>query len=236
MKKRFSVLILIMLLAFALVLTGCGGDEDKDKFEGIEAVEEINANDDNDAPEESDDLKIAFTDVDETHWAFKDIKAMAERGVIKGFEDGSFQPNNPVKYSEFIKMVVIAATGNDPGPNTDGINHWAGPYYNLAASSGILSTSEIKFEDLDQGISRGDMAYLIANTIPGSITAEQQNTAAMAIKDIDKAKDRQAYVLEAYYHGVVSGGPGGFFAPDGVLVRAEAASVMANLFKYLEKQ
>ncbi len=50
-----------------------------------------------------------FADVDSTnHWAQKYIKLAVDKGIVLGYEDGTFRPDNPVKNSEAIKMVVCA--------------------------------------------------------------------------------------------------------------------------------
>ncbi|MCH5186379.1 MAG: S-layer homology domain-containing protein [Oscillospiraceae bacterium] len=49
--------------------------------------------------------KQEFNDVDHTHWAFNYISTLKEKGIINGYEDGSFKPDNPVTRAEFIVMV-----------------------------------------------------------------------------------------------------------------------------------
>ena len=49
-----------------------------------------------------------FTDVPESYWASGYIAAIAEKGVISGYADGSFKPDNPVTYAQIIKMLVCA--------------------------------------------------------------------------------------------------------------------------------
>ncbi len=52
-----------------------------------------------------------FPDVDaadgeEAHWAAKYIHAAVSQKIINGYDDGTFKPDNPVKYEEAIKMMV----------------------------------------------------------------------------------------------------------------------------------
>lgn len=44
-----------------------------------------------------------FTDVRNDHWAYKAIQTMKEEGIMVGFSDGSFRPNEPITR---IQMVV----------------------------------------------------------------------------------------------------------------------------------
>ncbi|MDN5362753.1 MAG: hypothetical protein PWP70_1800, partial [Moorella sp. (in: firmicutes)] len=43
------------------------------------------------------------------HWAEKDINQMAARGLIAGYEDGSFRPDNPVTRVELVTLLVRLA-------------------------------------------------------------------------------------------------------------------------------
>ncbi len=42
------------------------------------------------------------------HWAEKQITALAQRNVIKGFDDGTFRPEEPVTRAQFAAMLVSA--------------------------------------------------------------------------------------------------------------------------------
>jgi hypothetical protein len=45
-----------------------------------------------------------FTDLDPSHEAYDDVVTLYLRGVIKGFSDGSFRPDNPLSREEFVKV------------------------------------------------------------------------------------------------------------------------------------
>ena len=47
-----------------------------------------------------------FTDVSDNHWAAGYIAAAGNMGIINGYDDGSFRPDNPVTYNEAIKIIV----------------------------------------------------------------------------------------------------------------------------------
>jgi len=47
-----------------------------------------------------------FDDVSSKHWAAPYISVMKKEGLINGYGDGSFRPDNNVSYSEIIKMLV----------------------------------------------------------------------------------------------------------------------------------
>ena len=45
-----------------------------------------------------------FTDV-YLHWAKDDILMMSELGIVKGYEDGTFRPENGITRAEFATMI-----------------------------------------------------------------------------------------------------------------------------------
>jgi hypothetical protein len=49
-----------------------------------------------------------FSDLRTDHWAFDDIAALVDAGVLSGYPDGTFAPESNVKRSEFAKMMVVA--------------------------------------------------------------------------------------------------------------------------------
>lgn len=71
----------------------------------------------------------SFTDVAADRWSNLYVSSMANAGYIKGYEDGSFRPANPITRAEFATLVVrffnTVATENAGNPLTDIIGHWA---------------------------------------------------------------------------------------------------------------
>lgn len=50
---------------------------------------------------------VHFTDL-KGHWAEATIYALVKEGVVEGFPDGTFRPNDPVQVDQFIKMILMA--------------------------------------------------------------------------------------------------------------------------------
>ena len=49
-----------------------------------------------------------YSDMDENHWAYKQIKNLSDSGVLVGYPDGSFQPDEIVTRAEFASMAIKA--------------------------------------------------------------------------------------------------------------------------------
>ncbi len=92
-----------------------------------------------------------YTDVPGNHWAVSDIKTANSMGIIKGYGDGTFGPEDEVTYEQAVKMIV-AMLGYEPSamkkggyteengwPNGD----WASGYMQEARDLSILKNSEM---------------------------------------------------------------------------------------------
>ena len=74
------------------------------------------------------------------------VKAMAELGIINGYEDGTFLPKQAVTRAEMCKMICVALNGGK-APILDSTavvfsdtkGHWANAYISYCASKGIVS-------------------------------------------------------------------------------------------------
>lgn len=60
-----------------------------------------------------------FYDVPTNHWAYNDIKAMSDAGIINGRGNGAFDPNSQVTIEEFFAMTsrILQSKGLHPSEN-----------------------------------------------------------------------------------------------------------------------
>ncbi len=99
-----------------------------------------------------------FADVDDTHWAKGYIAAMKKSGIINGYPDGTFKPEDQVTYAEFIKMTVEAIGKGDEAMAQGG---YPDGYIVVAAALGI--TDGVMFVNDDAAI-RDDIATILYNS------------------------------------------------------------------------
>ena len=101
-----------------------------------------------------------FTDVAADHWANGYIALAAQQGIVNGYGDGRFGPEDPVKYQEAIKMVV-AALGYTPMADANG--GYPGGYQVVASQKGILAG--ISGAKANEPATRGVVAQLGYNSL-----------------------------------------------------------------------
>lgn len=109
--------------------------------------------------------KTGFADVDQyVHWASGYIAVAAGEGLIKGYEDGLFRPEQPVSYAEALTMLVRALGYQDNFL----AGQWPGNYVAKAASVGITRGVKIP---ADAGVTatRGYVADLVNNTLDAKV-------------------------------------------------------------------
>lgn len=95
-----------------------------------------------------------FTDVPSNHWASGYINTIQGLGIINGYGDGTYGPEDVVSYEQAIKMIVCAL-GYEPMAASKG--GWSAGYMSVAASIGLL--------DGANGATRGDIAVLVYNAL-----------------------------------------------------------------------
>jgi len=86
---------------------------------------------------------FAFSDT-QNFWASRCIQELANRGIVGGYPDGSFRPNNPVTRAEFAALVdraFLTGSGARGGATFRDVsrNFWAYDAINQAAGAGFLS-------------------------------------------------------------------------------------------------
>jgi len=185
-------------------------------------------------PTYDEDKSMPFTDVS-THWAYATIKSMYAKGIVNGYDDGTFKPNNTVTRAEFVKMltgaITLATTDISSITFTDvADSDWYAECVKLAAANGLVQGHDGKFRPLDK-ISRQDAAIVIYNAISGAgytLNGEKTFDDTSDISDYAKAS-----VSALAANGVINGSDGNFL-PLNTLTRAEAVKLIENLLKYIQ--
>ena len=163
----------------------------------------------------------------ENHWAKDTILQLVDRGIINGYADGTFRPDNSINRDEYIKLVV-AALGYEL---MNGPDYWAQPFIDKALELGLIRNGE--FAAYDTPIHREEMASIIvkaAALTEGALVYELDHTIPQHISDYeDISADYRETVVDSYRYGLIMGKKEGVFAPKDKSTRAEAATVIDRL-------
>ena len=108
-----------------------------------------------------------FFDVPSGHWANRFILSLAERGIIAGFPDGSFRPDEPVTRAQYAAMVRQAFNQASLRSRTTFVdvpsNYWAIAAIDEAYTMGFLSGYPGNVFRPNQNIPRAQVLVSLAN-------------------------------------------------------------------------
>ena len=167
------------------------------------------------------------------HWAEATIRNLVEKGVVNGYEDGTFRPEDNATKGEFIKLLMTAAEEGTSGAFTnypDVNESWAKGYIARAIDLGIcdnINTSEESF-GVDEPITRAQAAALMGRLLAPDVTGTPEFTDSADIPDW--AADP---IYASAQLGLIEGDDDGAFRPTVNLTRAEAATIILRVMSYI---
>lgn len=103
-----------------------------------------------------------FKDVSADDWFADDVAALVAEGIINGYNETTFAPNENIKYQEVMKILVYAL-----GYATDYMKNFPKSYPSTTNSEAmkIGLTKSLKSFDTTAPITRGDMAVMLSNAL-----------------------------------------------------------------------
>jgi len=183
--------------------------------------------------EEQQTQEDGFTDLADDHYAAKAVEALVEKGIISGYPDGSFKPENDVIRTEMIKMLVTAfgiekAEGETAAFEDLTENDWYYDYCVAAITNGILNGVSETSIGADMPVTRQDVCVLLHRAITKlGYTLEAKNEVAFGDETeiADYAKESVMLFAGA---GIVNG-DGENFNPTDVASRGACAKIIYNV-------
>lgn len=178
---------------------------------------------------------FAFSDVAEKHWAKDYIDAAQKIGIINGYGDGTFKPENEVTAGEFIKMVACVME-MDYKPTFKEGEHWAYQYVEVL-NKHIEGFEFYKYDEaaeLDAKIPRGDMSVILALAYSSrhniKIRYDLGDGILFIFTDLPTIKEEQKpFINLCVIYEVLNGYDDNTFKPNAVLTRAQASKVIYKL-------
>ncbi len=166
------------------------------------------------------------------HWAADKIKDLVARGAIKGYPDGSFQPDSSITRAEYTTVVAKAfnLTVANSQHFIETSDHWARDYIAAATAAGIFGGYNDSIFAPDDPITRQQMAVIAvkaAQLTPSSDPTQFNDNNSIA----DWARGD---VATAVSNQIIKGYPDNTFKPEGSATRAEAAVVIVNALNLLK--
>jgi len=177
-----------------------------------------------------------FSDVSPNHWACKRIKAMAKKGIIKGYGKGIFRPNAAVSNIEALTMIVRFTQEVDADDLKDaeadakeykGIPRWAKGYVAIALEEDILDKDDLEDFRPNAAAKRADVVILLGRALDVDPDDDYED---LDFKDLEQipqeALDYLPYLVEK---GYITGYHNRKFMPNKPVTRAELANILAKI-------
>ena len=182
---------------------------------------------------------VKFKDVSRNYWAFEYIGEMQKRGIINGYPDGKYYPDNYVERCEFAKIMVGAAglrTGDASGEYFADVkyNDWFYEYVETAKEylTGYKSFGQNYFRPNNYAL-REDIAVALVKLKGYDTKNTDQNILQTMFSDYDSiSASAKPYVATAVDRGLVSGYDDGTFKGQDSITRAEAAAMLWRAYQY----
>jgi hypothetical protein len=212
-----------------------------------EIIEEEEATEEETTTEEDSTTEaVEFSDTSD-HWADTEVTAMVEAGVITGYDDGTFKPENDLLRSEAAALLYRvlgidepAAPEADPFTDVDAGSWYAGYIAYLESIDVVTGNPDGTYQPAET-INRAEFLTLALNTyyyLGDETLQEAIDTAKAAADGTEFADvDGKAWFVEvagaAKELGFVQGyscGENKCFNADNNITRAEATTILYNMF------
>lgn len=165
------------------------------------------------------------------HWAKDTIQSWVDQGLIKGYEDGSFKPDNNITRAEFITLVNGAFGYTEQG-NAGFADVGAGAWYadavQKAQAAGYIAGYPDNTMRPDNPISREEAASIIQRLTKFEGNPKNNLTYTDA-SSLAWSRDSVRAVSES---GLMQGYPDGSFKPQNLIKRGEAVEALNAALNY----
>ena len=178
-----------------------------------------------------DDKETAKTEynVPESYEDKKDNVSKDGSGYIKGYEDGSFKPENKVTRAEASLMFARLINGSDNFTTSDvtkfkdANNEWYSKGINFAINESLINGYEDGTFRPNENITRAEFANIVASYI------KNDDIKVSNLKDIEDHWAKNA-INKVYSAGYIKGYEDNTFKPNNEITRAEAVTILNAVF------
>ena len=155
-----------------------------------------------------------FSDITSSTWCYKYVLELSDAGVIDGYDDGTFKPNNQVTYGAALKLIMLAAGYAEQAPT--GSNVFSG-YLARAQEDGLVSGSV----NLSAPITRLAVSQIAAKALGLNITNLSSVRPFTDTTDPYVQALNAAGIVEGYFSNGTS-----TFKPYNTLTRGQISAIV----------
>lgn len=160
-------------------------------------------------------------------WAKDEIDYMREKGILKGYPDGTFRPNDNMAKSEFYK-VINSFIGFTEKEDTTFKDVEPGDWYYEEAKKGVAAGYINPEEKLNasENITRGEVVRIISLVLG----VEEDEDSAKSFYDYPSFPEELKGKIGGLVKGkLITGYPDNTFKPNNEIARAEVVKILHNI-------
>lgn len=197
---------------------------------------------------------VSFTDVrkdNNSGWAYDYIMELAEKGVVKGYPDGTYKPDNNVLFVETLELLNGVINPSETEKTNALAKHsaliksvetpvWAEKTMAVALERGIVSETELRQLSRDNMIKENTTVYIprytVAQLMARALKLTARNTNNLAYDDISEIPSEGRGLIAALVDtGILHReGRDGKFLPKANIKRSEMAKMIKVAYDWVK--
>ncbi|MGB4439965.1 MAG: S-layer homology domain-containing protein [Sedimentibacter sp.] len=196
---------------------------------------------------------VAFTDIS-THWAKSYIERVAANGLVSGYDNGTFKPDNNVTVLESLVMISRLYDIDDDikdeiiekyEPALEDMsntlyNEWSFEYLSVIIELGVVSEQGIEDmfakKTIFQDASREEIAVLLAKALMLEDEAISLKAYLLPFNDASQiTESAKKYIYIMYKNDILKGDSEKNINPTDNITRAEISVLLDKAYDYIEE-
>ncbi len=176
-----------------------------------------------------------FSDIDSSHWAYENVMKMVQKGIITGYPDGTFRPDETINRGEFCVLLSKAAKLDIVFENNP--QHWAMPYINAVKDNTWTYNSwYLNDNNFDLPVNRGEAAIGLCDVYlkyPISLIHKMDEVDAFlttTYNDTDNIGIFSEVVYVMTTNNLMRGDTDGCFHAERQITRAEMCAILCRAY------
>ena len=181
------------------------------------------------------DVVKGFSDVPPTHWAYDYTVKVAKYGLMKGYDDDTFKPNNALTRVQMTSIISrglkLESTANASFTDIEAYDVVTQSEVAAAYEAGVVKGTGTLFNP-SGNVTRAQVAVMMHRAYEHFTgeTCEPQQTAPFTDISMYDRETQQAITF-LYDYKIATGVSEEKYNPTGYLTRAQAAKIIANFYE-----
>ncbi|WP_419961109.1 S-layer homology domain-containing protein [Psychrobacillus sp. BM2] len=173
----------------------------------------------------ADAKEKSFSDVQASQHFYEAVKNLTARGIISGYEDGTFRPSENISRAHAAKIMALALgldTKNVKNPGFKDVSSSHPNYGAIAAlvEAGVLKGYENNTFNPDGNLTRAQMAKMLVK----GFKFEEEKYSNLPFDDVKNNEWHANYIQTLFANKITTGKTASKYEPNAYVTRGQAAS------------